>query len=45
MNIENDICKFDIQHVPGEDAVAGFKDAASLKVHDGTIKGFFDIRF
>jgi hypothetical protein len=43
MNIENDIRKFDIQHVSGENAVARFEDAASLKVRDGSIKCFIDI--
>ena len=43
MNIENNIREFDIQHVPGENAVARLKDAASLKVRDGAIKGLFDI--
>ena len=44
VNIENDICEFDVQHVPGENAVARFENTASLKVGDGTIKGFFNVR-
>ena len=45
MDIEHDIRIFDIEHVPGENAVARLQDAASLQVRNGTIESFLDIRF
>ena len=43
MNVENDVRKFDVQHMPRENSVAWLEDAASLKVCDGSIKGLIDI--